>query len=141
VVPHALALAIPEACARVFTWPAQRTDGYSHARNCLPEGAHLRLDPTLDLSKLDLPPVTRVLAEAAQRYGIIVRDVSHHSVGFYAEDPTRTGGNPYIGPHGLYDGLRPWSFLPQFPWADLQLVQMHTCASAPCLPKHGAHAL
>jgi hypothetical protein len=141
VVPHALALSVPDACARVFTWPAQRTDGSSRARNCLPEGAHLRLDPKLDLSKLDLPPVTRVLAEAAQRYGIIVRDVSHHSVGFYAEDPLPTGANPYAGPDGLYDGLRPWSFLPQFPWADLQLVRMHTCASAPCLPPRGPHAL
>ena len=137
VIAHALALAIPDACARVFTWPAQRTDGYSRARNCLPEGAHLRLDPRLDLAKFHLPRVTLILAKAAQRYGIIVRDVSHHSVGFYAEDPTPTGKNPYTGPHGLYGGLRPWSFLPQFPWSRLQLVRMHTCTAAPCLPVHG----
>jgi hypothetical protein len=141
VVPHALALAIPEACARVFTWPAQRTDGYSRAHNCLPEGAHLRLDPTLDLASLHLPRATLILARAAQRYGIIVRDVSHHSVGFYAQDPTPTGTNPYVGAHGLYGGLRPWSFLPQFPWSSLELLRMHTCASAPCLPARGPHSL
>jgi hypothetical protein len=134
VIPHALALAIPDACARVFTWPAQRTDGASTATNCLPEGARLRLDPKLDLATLDLPPVTRILATAAQRYGIIVRDVTHHAVGFYAEDPTPTGTNPYIGPHGLYDGLRPWAFLPQFPWERLQLLRMTECTAAPCLP-------
>ncbi len=134
VIRHALAMAIPDACSRVFAWPAQRTDGASTAPSCLPEGAHLRLDPKLDLSKLDLPPVTRMLATAAQRYGIIVRDVTHHSVGFYAEDPTPTGTNPYAGPHGLYDGLRPWSFLPQFPWARLQLLRMTECTAAPCLP-------
>jgi hypothetical protein len=133
VIPHALAMSIPEACARVFTWPAQRTDGASRARNCLPEGARLRLDPRLDLSTLDLPRMTRRLAEAAQRYGIIVRDVTHHSVGFYAEDPTPTGTNPYLGPNGLYDGLRPWSFLPQFPWARLQLLKLTQCTAAPCL--------
>src|SRR4051794_10166644 len=139
VVPHALALSIPAACARIFSWPAQRTDGFSRAHNCLPEGAHLRLDPKLDLTKLDLPPITRILADAAQRYGIIVRDVSHSSVGFYAEDPTPTGTNPYLGAQGLYGGLRPWSFLPQFPWSSLQLVQMHMCASAPCKRTHGRH--
>jgi hypothetical protein len=133
-IPHALALDIPEACAHVFSWPAQRTDGTSTAPDCLPEGARLRLDPTLDLAKLDLPPVTRILARAAQRYGIIVRDVTHHAVGFYAEDPTPTGTNPYLGPKGLYDGLRPWSFLPQFPWAHLQLLKLTECTSAPCLP-------
>ena len=134
VIPHALAMSIPEACAHVFTWPAQRTDGVSTAPSCLPEGARLRLDPTLDLAKLHLPRVTRMLAAAAQRYGIIVRDVSHHAVGFYAEDPTPTGANPYLGPNGLYDGLRPWNFLPQFPWGSLQLLRMTPCTAAPCLP-------
>jgi hypothetical protein len=134
VVPHALAVAIPEACAHVFSWPAQRTDGTSKAPTCLPEGAHLRLDPKLDLSKLHLPRITLVLARAAQRYGIIVRDVTHHAVGFYAQDPGPVSANPYLGPKGLYDGLRPWSFLPQFPWARLQLLKLTACTAAPCLP-------
>ena len=76
-IDHALALAIPNACAGRFTWPAQRTDGTATATDCLPEGAHLRIDPAVDLSKLTLPRVTRILAEAAQRYGIIVRDRTH----------------------------------------------------------------
>jgi hypothetical protein len=140
VIPHALAMAIPEACARVFTWPAQRTDGTSKAGNCLPEGAQLRLDPRLDLTKLHLPRVTRILAVAAQRYGIIVRDVSHHAVGFYAEDPTPSGTNPYVGAAGLYGGLRPWAFLPQFPWGRLQLLKMTKCTAAPCLLPGGRTA-
>jgi hypothetical protein len=131
-IDHALALAIPDACARRFSWPAQRTDGASTAAHCLPEGAHLRIDPSLDLSTLELPRVTRVLAEAAQRYGMIVRDVTHHAVGFYAEDPAPTGGNPYGGEDGLYGGLPPWKFLPQFPWARLQVLKMRLCTTAPC---------
>jgi hypothetical protein len=132
-IDHALALAIPDACAGSFTWPAQRTDGGDPGANCLPEGAHLRLDPNLDLSTLSLPPITRLLAEAAQRYGIVVRDRTHHAVGFYAEDPTRTGADPYSGPTGFYGGLRPWNFLPQFPWDRLQLLKMTLCREAPCL--------
>jgi hypothetical protein len=136
-IDHALALAIPDACAHTFSWPAQRTDGSDVSRKCLPEGAHLRLDPRLDLSKLALPRVTRVLAEAAQRYGMIVRDRTSHAVGLYAEDPTPTGSDPYVGPTGLYGGLRPWQFLPQFPWSRLQLLKMTLCAHAPCVPRRG----
>jgi hypothetical protein len=139
-IDHALALAIPDACAGTFSWPAQRTDGGDPTATCLPEGAHLRLDPTLDLSTLSLPPITRVLAEAAQRYGMIVRDRTHHAVGLYAEDPTRTGSDPYVGSDGLYGGLRPWNFLPQFPWDRLQLLKMRLCRQAPCLLARSARS-
>jgi hypothetical protein len=139
-IDHALALAIPDACAGVFSWPAQRTDGGDSATDCLPEGAHLRLDPSLDLSSLSLPPITRMLAEAAQRYGLIVRDRTHHAVGLYAEDPTRTGTDPYSGTDGLYDGLRPWNFLPQFPWDRLHLLKMTLCRHAPCLRARSAQS-
>ncbi len=133
-IDHALALDIPSACTGFFSWPAQRTDGRLNSADCLPEGAHLRLDPSLDLSKLNLPPITRMLAEAAQRYGMIVRDQTGGSVGFYAQDPTPTGSDPYNGPNGFYQGKRPWNFLPQFPWAHVELLQMKACSSAPCLP-------
>jgi hypothetical protein len=133
-IDHALALAIPDACATSFSWPAQRSDGSDTRRECLPEGAHLRLDPNLDLTTLSLPPITRMLADAAQRYGMIVRDRTSHAVGFYAEDPTPTGTDPYSGPDGLYGGLRPWKFLPQFPWDRLQLLKMRLCRHFPCRP-------
>ncbi|HZO34205.1 MAG TPA: hypothetical protein VFB17_03915 [Gaiellaceae bacterium] len=132
-IDHALAVAIPDACANWFTWPAQRDDGGSTAPDCLPEGARLRLDPNLDLDSLDLPPLTRILATAAQRYGVIVRDVTHQSVGFYAEDPRPVGTNPYAGQSGLFGGLQPWQFLAQFPWDRLELLELTPCTAAPCL--------
>ena len=132
-IEHALALDIPNACAGEFSFPAQRSDGTEESAECIPEGAHMRLNPSLDLASLSLSPITRMLAEAAQRYGIIVRDITHHNVGFYAEDPTPTGSNPYTGPNGLFDGLEPWVFLREFPWNQLQLLQMHLCTKAPCL--------
>ena len=129
-INHALAIAVPFPCSGSFTWPAQRTDGSSTAPDCLPEGAHLRLDPTLDLSKLSLPPITRMLAVAAQRYGIIVRDKTNRETTFVAETPT--GTNPYIGTGGLFGGLQPWQFLPPFPWSHLQLLKMNLCTARPC---------
>lgn len=134
VIDHALAVAVPEACSTVFSWPAQRTDGYTTTPDCMPEGARLRLDPTLDLTKLNLPRITFLLAQAAQRYGLIVRDKTGGVFTFYAEDPTPTGSNPYTGPNGLFGGLDPWNFLPQFPWSRLQVLKLSPCTKAPCAP-------
>lgn len=137
-IDHALAAVLPNSCTTTFAWPAQRTDGTQAGGSCIPEGAHLRIDPSLDLTKLTLPPITRMLAVAAQRYGIIVRDKSLRAVGFFAEDPTPTGSDPYHGPGGFYGNVGPWKFLPPFPWANLQLLKMRTCTSAPCLPAPAA---
>jgi hypothetical protein len=122
-IEHALALSLPQIRAGVFSSPATRSDGRSNDPLSLPEGARLRIDPELDLSQLRLPPLTRMLAEAAQRYGIVVRDVAG-SVTFYGEDPTRTGENPYFGPGGYFEGNYAAKNLAKFPWADLQVLQM-----------------
>src|SRR5204863_1823816 len=114
---------------------AQRTDGTSSDySNCLLEGAHLRLDPKLDLSKLNLPPVTRMFAEAAQKYGIVVRDRTGEATTFFAEDPTPTGTDPYRGPGGFYGSLSARDVATRFPWGSLQLLKMTPCWKAPCLP-------
>jgi hypothetical protein len=122
-INHALAVALPSVRAGVFALPAERTDGRSLDPSALPEGAHLRLDPTLDLASLNLPPLTMMIAQAAQRYGIYVTDRSP-VVQFYAQDPTARGANPYLGPGGYFSGLRPSQLLASFPWSRLQVVKM-----------------
>jgi hypothetical protein len=119
-IDHALALAIPEPRREWLTRPANRTDGWIDSANAIPEGAHFRLDPTLDIASLNLPHATRMLAEAAQRYGIVVRDKSG-AVAFYGEDPTPTGTDPYpalFAPGGAGAVAR------AFPWDRLQLLKM-----------------
>jgi hypothetical protein len=122
-IDHALALAIPHIRAGVFASPAQRTDGKSLNPLSLPEGAHLRLNPNLDLAALHLPRLTLMIAEAAQRYGIFVRDGAS-AVHFFAQDPVSTGGNPYTGPEGYFEGKYPGQLLALFPWGHLQLLKM-----------------
>jgi hypothetical protein len=122
-INHALAIAIPNARSKEYSSPAQRTDGYSTAPMSLPEGAHLRLDPNLNLASLHLPRFTLMLAEAAQRYGIFVRD-SASNVAFVAQDPTPTGTEPYTGAHGYFEGKTPLQLLSAFPWAYLELLKM-----------------
>ncbi|HEV8098801.1 MAG TPA: hypothetical protein VGP56_06620, partial [Gaiellaceae bacterium] len=144
-IDHALAVNIPNPCATWFSWPAQRTDGGStDLSNCMLEGAHLRLDPNLDISKLNLPPVTRLFAEAAQKYGIVIRDRTNKATGFFGEDPTPTGTDPYRsgagvggvnnGNLGFYGGVSPRILMSQFPWDHLQLLKLTPCFAAPCLP-------
>ena len=98
VIPHALAINIPWAKPNTYSWPAQRTDGRSTDANAIPEGARFRLDPNLDIDALNLPPMTRMMAKAAQRYGMIVRDQTGHAISFFAEKPRRAGdGSVHVG--------------------------------------------
>lgn len=122
-INHALAMAAPEMRAKLYASPAKRTDGTSSSPTSLPEGVHLRLDPTLNLSSLNLPPLTLMIAKAAQRYGIFVRDKAK-IVHFFAQDPTSTGSNPYTGPSGYFEGKSPAQLLASFPWRRLQVLSM-----------------
>ncbi len=131
-INHALAISLPEIRAGAYASPARRSDGASTDPLSLPEGAHLQLDPNLDLASLHLPWLTRLIAEAAQRYGIFVRDVAG-DVTFYAQDPTPTGANPYSGPRGYYRGKSPTELLSHFPWRHLRVLKMrlHGTAQGP----------
>jgi hypothetical protein len=138
-INHAIGLAISHTCAGYWAAPAQRTDGDSLDPTCVPEGAHFRLDPKLNLASLNLPHFTYMLAQAAQKYGIII---NNRSSGFTirGEDPYQFqlahGYNPYTGPQSkpgspgaLYDKW-PSEILRAFPWSHLQLLPMTPSTSA-----------
>lgn len=127
-IAHALAVSLPAPRAGAFAWPAQRSDG-TGGPDEIPEGAHLRLDPQLDLASLHLPRLTLMLATAAQRYGMVVRDQTHHAVGLYFQDPTPLGRNAY---GAVFGGLTPNQVLAEFPWDKLEVLRMHLCTHAPC---------
>jgi hypothetical protein len=122
-IDHALALALPRVRAGVYSLPALRTDGTERRATAIPEGARFRLDPRVDVASLRLHPFVRMLAEAAQRHGLVVRDKSS-TVQLFAEDPAPHGGNPYrelIGPQ-YPDQLD--ELLRTFPWDRLQALRM-----------------
>ncbi|MGH2837685.1 MAG: calcium-binding protein, partial [Thermoleophilaceae bacterium] len=128
-IDHVLALAIPEIKKAVFSWPAQRSDGSLDSPNAIPEGTRFRLDPTLDLNTLQMSPVVRMIARAAQDYGIVLRDGAG-SVALYGEDPTPTGTNPYAGPNGYFQGKSPATLMQQFPWSRLQALKTNLRTTA-----------
>jgi hypothetical protein len=120
-IDHALALAIPDTRARVYASPAERSDGVINSPDAIPEGARLRLDPHLNLATLHLTPMVHLMAEAAQRYGIVVRDTAG-IVSFIAEDPVSGNFTIY---RRLAQGLYPNKLLASFPWSHLQVVKMN----------------
>jgi hypothetical protein len=121
-INHALALVYPNVRRRTFVSPAQRDDGSSTDPNSLPEGARLRLDPSLDLAALNLPPLTRMIARAAQRYGVVIRDQSP-VIAFVQQDPTGNQAFLALGP-SLTQGLYASQLLASFPWGHLQVMKM-----------------
>jgi hypothetical protein len=119
-INHALAIALVETAPRYFAWPAQRTDGGTFTRGitAIPEGTRFRLDPSLNIDSLHLPPLDRMLAQAAQRYGIVVRDKAG-AVTFVGQAPT-SANNPWTAVFGRqYVG----NILHQFPWSHLEALQ------------------
>jgi hypothetical protein len=124
-IPHALALNIPAPREGVLATPAERSDGAGHLPDAIPEGAHLRINPHLNLSRIPMPPLTRLMAVAAQRYGLIVRDRAP-GISLFIEDPDQYGGRKLIsGKHGIYHGLNPEELLARFPWRYLEVLHMN----------------
>ncbi len=119
-INHALTLAVPNPAAHEISWPANRTDGVDLTPYDPAEGERFRLDPSLDLSTLNLSPGELILARAMQQYGLIVTDTSG-LVSIDAEDPRPYQANGGPNP---YDQLFPGDMihLPDIPWNDLEAV-------------------
>jgi hypothetical protein len=120
-INHALAIALPETATKYWSWPAQRTDGggWTTGVTTIPEGTRFRLNPNLNIASLNLPPIDRMLALAAQRYGIVVRDKTG-AVVFYGQDPVPTGSNPWPA---AFQNQWPNKVLALFPWTHLQALK------------------
>ena len=121
-IDHALAFALPSIRAGVYSLPAQRTDGRDPRPGAIPMGTRFRLDPDLDLETLPLPPVTRMVAEAVQRYGMVLRDTAT-TIQWYAEDFTPSGDNPFPDLIGPDYPSNYWKQLARFPFEHLQALR------------------
>jgi hypothetical protein len=119
-INHALAISLVETASRYYAFPAQRTDGnvFTPGVAQIPEGTRFRLNPRLNVAALHLPRLDRMLAAAAKRYGIIVRDKGG-SVSFYGQDPVSGQANLW---GSALQGQYPNNLLRLFPWDRLQAV-------------------
>lgn len=121
-IPHALALQTDNVCASIYRAPALKTDGNSTATNCIPEGARVRLNPSVNLASLSLTPAERTVATALQTYGAYVMDRGGSSISVSFERDT-TAPATAIGAVYQSAGLR-WDYdsMPDIPWSSLQVL-------------------
>ena len=127
---HAIDYAVVSPRGRAgWCWPAQRTDNHltSTLPEAIPAGTRFRLPASFDVDAYaaahGMHPYAEMIAKTIQRYGMVARD-SASVTGWYAEDPTPTGTDPYpamwsnrppsaMGPDGLFA---------DFPWHQLQVL-------------------
>lgn len=121
-IPHALALQSNNACP-TFRAPALKSDGYSDRADCLPEGAKLQLDPSVDLKKLGLSKGALAVATAMQRYGGYVMDVAGTPLSVSFELDThaapRTLGQTYTDAGFRWD----YDAMEHIPWEKLRVLE------------------
>jgi hypothetical protein len=127
-INHVLGISLVETeSANIFSWPANRSDGENpaHVSGRIPEGLRFRLDPTVDVEALDLHPVAKIIARAAQIYGFVVWDRAG-AISLRAENPksfTSLGRrDPYPG---MFKGTPSYKILEGIPWDKLQFLPMN----------------
>ncbi|MCF6148081.1 MAG: hypothetical protein E3K37_05425 [Candidatus Kuenenia sp.] len=97
-INHALVFAYPYTKRGGPVEPATDSDGEVKGKKALPEGARLRLDPSLDLDSLGLTPAEKTIAKALQKYGMYLVDNGGESgISIYAVDSRSVLTNPYEG--------------------------------------------
>ncbi len=119
-IGHALVFSYPLTRAGGPVPPASESDGWSDDATALPEGAHLRLDPSLDLSTSGLTGVELTVARALQEYGLYLVD-DGGGIQFYAVDPASVDGDPY---GGTLPSDQDYLFLPNLPLDRLQVLEL-----------------
>jgi glycosyltransferase involved in cell wall biosynthesis len=123
-IRHVMGIAVVHAAAGKHSWPANRSDGIDKSPRAIPEGIRLRLDPNVNVDSLNLHPVARAIARAAQIYGFVVWDQAG-SISLRLENPkpyTLSGqDDPY---KQLFGGTPAYSIMNRFPWDKMQFMPM-----------------
>jgi hypothetical protein len=127
-IRHAIGIALVDLeQAGVFSWPANRSDGYNpnRAANRIAEGQRFRLDPAVNVDALNIHPVAKIIAKAAQKYGFVVWDKAG-AISLRVQNPksyTALGkADPY---KALFNGTAEYALMNGFPWERLQFLRMN----------------
>jgi hypothetical protein len=118
-IDHALVFSTDNSCRTTYRFPATKTDGRSGRADCIPEGARVQLDPTIDIDVIPgITPGEKAVAKALQRYGAYNRDNGGARMAFAFENPA---GEPDPYPAA---GLA-WDYfhMPHIPWDRLRVLR------------------
>jgi hypothetical protein len=89
-IDHVLKIAVNTASAN-YAFPMVGSDGSTEEPYAPPEGARIRIKPSVDLNKLNLSPAARVVARALQTYGAVVGDQTGGEVMLKVENTVMEG--------------------------------------------------
>jgi hypothetical protein len=95
-IEHALVFAYPETRSGGPVAPATKSDGRTDSSSALPQGARVRLDPSIDLTTFGLNKAELTIARAIQEYGMILGDTSG-AFTIYAQHPQSLAGGAFAG--------------------------------------------
>jgi len=120
-IPHALVGPTGFSCRSSRRFPAVKTDGWSTADGCIPEGARVQLHPGVDCARLPgIPSWEVTVCRALQRYGwynIDNGNVGEQGFGIQFENP-QGGRNPYPAL-----GLRDYTPIRHIPLRRLRVLE------------------
>lgn len=119
-IDHALVFGLPGIGAGAPVCPATHNASTSSDPNAPREGAHLQLDPSVDVSSLAIPAWAKIVARAMQVYGMYLRD-SSGSLGVYAENPLGRGYNPWPSVLGIAAG-NDYPSITGIPWSKFRVI-------------------
>lgn len=128
-INHAVGVVFPNVRAGVWSYPARRTDGTSSDPNAPMEGQLFRLPASINVDALNITPLAKMIARAAQRHGLICLNTGG-GVSLHLESslPATSAGqvDPWIAimgqrPRGNYRG-NDWNQMAGFPWSSLEAV-------------------
>lgn len=122
-IEHAMQLFLIYTKAGQTVYPANRNDGLSTEPGAIALGTRLRLPASVDVEKLEITPLAKAVARAAQKYGFMVNETAG-AVAVGAESPNSyvAAGKPDPWP-GIFKGVADYDILKGFPWDKLEVVQ------------------
>ncbi len=136
-IPHALVFASDISCGPAnsgpYRWPATSTDGNRVGEVCIPQGARVQLDPSIDLNAISgITASELAVGRALQTYGAYNTDVSGSRMSFGFETPTGGQVDPYPG-LGLYE----YFAFEKLPWRSLRVLESWNSTTGQTQPLTG----
>lgn len=121
-IDHVLIFSYPFTSSAGSVGWATETDGWSDRPDALPEGARLRLSPSVDVEALSLPEWQKTIARAMQEYGLLLVD-DGGGVQLYGVHPWSAEIDAWLG---VIDGQTDLVSIDDLPWSDLEVMDFGT---------------
>ena len=116
-IEHVLKVAVPlTKCKHVF--PMVNDECGTRKKNAPPEGARIRINPSVDLSSINLSPEALTVAKTLQKYGAVIGDQSGGPISLKLENTVAEGRGQ------LWAGTLTSNALAEIPLSSFEVVRL-----------------